>query len=108
MTLSFLNDETEAKREVTSLARGLRAKGAGVRRQASDCGLSSPSLLEMTSSLGGQGCRGTAGPKTEETSWGNRIQIWKRVLTRMSTSIRYESVTTAFALERACLCPFVS
>ena len=52
MTLSFLNDETEAKREVTSLARGLRAKGAGVRRQASDCGLSSPSLLEMTSSLG--------------------------------------------------------
>jgi len=56
--LSFLNDETEAKREVTSLARGLRAISAGVRRQASDCGPSPPSLLEMTSSLGGQGCRG--------------------------------------------------
>ena len=55
-----------------------------------------------------QRSRGPAGPQTEEMTWGNHIPIWKWVLTRMSTSIRYESVTTAFALERACLCPFVT
>ena len=103
--LSFLNDETEAKREVTSLARGLRAISAGVRRQASDCGPSPPSLLGRARL---QRSRGPAGPQTEEMTWGNHIPIWKRVLTRMSTSIRYESVTTALALERACLCPFVT